>query len=86
MGVPEAVGRDKPLPGKPDRKGVSESPRQQPLEGRRREAGKDSLVAQEKHASKWEVTSKGHRDATGMRTAVSLGGGRWQEEGQREAA
>lgn len=71
MGVPAAVGMGVLLLGKPDGKGMWENPEPQLLEVRWRGAGKNIMVAQEKHFAKWEMSIEGHRDATGMRTNKS---------------
>lgn len=57
--------------GRPDRKGMPGEPRAVALEVGWREAGKNITVTQEKHISKWEMSSKGHRDAMAMRTDKS---------------
>lgn len=61
----EAVGMGMLILGRPDGKGMPGEPRAAALEVGRREAGKNITVAQEKHISKWERSSKGHRDARG---------------------
>lgn len=78
----EAVGIGTLILGRPDGKGMPGEPRAAALEVRWREAGKN--ITQEKHIPKWELSSKGHRDATGMRTdkspSVVAGGGSMEEE------